>query len=318
MADVWVEEIGGGIHRVTHRLPFALDHVHCYAVAGSDGWTIVDTGLAYKAEHRWREAFEALGHPHVRRIVITHYHPDHLGGSATLAELTGAEEILQGRLDAEIAKRVYTDAEDVVSFRRYLADQGMPADEVDETVRSERKLIVPPAVPTRLLDEGDAITIGDDEYAVLHLPGHADGHIALYHERSGRVFGGDVLLSDITPNVATLHHSEPDPLGRYLATLDRVVALEPSLVCSGHHRAIDDPAGRAREIRDHHAERLDETEAALRAGASTPYEVARRIWGPRLSVHELRFAVGETVSHLVRLERLGRAAEGEPGRWLAV
>jgi glyoxylase-like metal-dependent hydrolase (beta-lactamase superfamily II) len=318
MADVWVEEIGGGIHRVTHRLPFALDHVHCYAVAGSDGWTIVDTGLAYRAEMRWREALAALGHPHVRRIVITHYHPDHLGGSATLAELTGAEEILQGRLDAQIAQRVYTDAGYMVEFRRFLSEQGVPAEQIDEIARSEQKLLVPPVVPTRLLDEGDTVVVGDDEYAVLHLPGHADGHIALYHERSGRVFGGDVLLSDITPNVATLHHTEPDPLGRYLTTLDRIIELEPALVCSGHHRALDDPAGRAREIQEHHGTRLDETEAALRAGASTPYEGARRIWGAKLSVHELRFALGETVSHLVRLARLGRAVEVEPGRWRAI
>lgn len=42
---VTVEELGGGIHRITHPLPYRLDHVHTYALEDTDGWTIVDTGV---------------------------------------------------------------------------------------------------------------------------------------------------------------------------------------------------------------------------------------------------------------------------------
>ena len=54
---------------------------------------------------------------------------------------------------------------------------------------------------------------------MLVLPGHADGHIALLGSHSGRLFGGDVLLNEITPNVGRWEDNEPDPLGRYLETL---------------------------------------------------------------------------------------------------
>ena len=51
----------------------------------------------------WEEVMGALGRPVVAQLVLTHYHPDHLGASAGLAHLTGAAEIVQGRLDRSLA-----------------------------------------------------------------------------------------------------------------------------------------------------------------------------------------------------------------------
>ena len=315
MASISITDLGGGVHRVTHPLPFALDHVHCYAVAGSDGWTLVDTGLGPGAEERWRDALEQLGRPRVRNIVLTHYHPDHVGGSEALVRVTGAEEVLQGGVDAELARRMYTDPSDIVDFRRFLATHGMPVERVTESVDHERDLLIAPAPPTRRLEEGDTVVLGDDEFAALVLPGHADGHIALYDERTGRLFAGDTILHRITPNVATWHHTQPDPLARYLATLDRIADLRAAVVYPGHYQPIDDAAARAGEILEHHRIRLDVHEEVLRAGTLTSYEVAERVWGTMLAVHELRFALSEAISHLVRLARLGRAKETAPGHW---
>jgi glyoxylase-like metal-dependent hydrolase (beta-lactamase superfamily II) len=317
VAGVQITDLGRGVHRVTHPLPFALNHVHCYAVEGADGWALVDTGLGPGGEERWRDALEQLGAPHVRSIVLTHFHPDHVGASAALQRLTGAEEVLQGRKDAGLAQRMYNDPRDLPELGVFLAAHGMPAERVAESVEHERELLVSPAVPTRLLDEGDTVQLGGDEFAVLVLPGHADGHVALYEERSGRLFAGDTILNGITPNVSTWHLTEPDPLARYLVTLARIAELRPTLAYTGHHRPIDDVAGRALEISDHHRARLDEHEAALRAGAVTSYEVSQRIWGNKLTVHELRFALGEAISHLTRLAALGRATETAAGHWQA-
>ncbi len=315
MSSFTLEDLGGGVHRVTQPLPWVLNHVHSYAVAGSDGWTIVDAGLGWDAEERWRAVLDALGRPHVARIVVTHYHPDHIGGSGALAQLTGAEEVLQGARDAELARNAYVGGGGRAEIERFLNEQGMPTEKVAEAVSDERALAFTPAEPTRLLEDGDAVELAGEQFRVLHLSGHADGHIALFGERSGRMFGGDVILRRITPNIGSWPDTEPDPLLRYLATLDRIAELRPSLVYPGHHAPLDDAAGRAREIQEHHRIRLDVHEDALRAGAITPYEVSQHVWGTELGRHERRFALVEAVSHLVRLARLGRAEEVERGRW---
>jgi hypothetical protein len=80
---------------------------------------------------------------------------------------------------------------------------------------------------------------------------------------------------------------------------------------------IEDAAGRAVEIAEHHRFRLDQHEEALRAGAVTAFDCVLRIWGEELGLHERRFALVESISHLVRLAELGRAEEVATGRWRA-
>ena len=93
-----MDELEGGIRRVTLPLPTRPGHVHSYVLPGEDGWTVVDTGLGLPdARERWAAELDRLPGP-VRRIVVTHFHPDHVGAAADLAELTGAP-VAQGRLD---------------------------------------------------------------------------------------------------------------------------------------------------------------------------------------------------------------------------
>jgi glyoxylase-like metal-dependent hydrolase (beta-lactamase superfamily II) len=314
--EATVTPLGGGVHQVTLPLPWALDHVHCYALEDPDGWTIVDCGLATPGTlRRWRDALERLGSPRVRRIVVTHYHPDHVGGSGPLVELTGAEEVVQGEKDRELTRAAWGDRRVLGAFERYLLQHGMPPAEAAGSAEDESDLPVDPAAPTRLVSEGDTLEIAGETFRVLELPGHADGHIVLVGERTGRVLGGDVLLHDITPNVGRWEDTAPDPLGRYMATLRRIEELGPSVVLPGHKRVVDAPAERAREIRVHHAERLDVHVEALRRGARTAYEVGLHVWGGGLGFHERRFALVEAISHLERLAAEGRAVEVEAGQW---
>ena len=92
-------EVEEGIRRVTFRLPLGIDHVHCYFLRSrSGGWILVDTGLGFDdPEAVWRPVLDALDAP-VETIVVTHDHPDHVGGAADVAALTGAP-VYEGRLD---------------------------------------------------------------------------------------------------------------------------------------------------------------------------------------------------------------------------
>jgi hypothetical protein len=78
---------------------------------------------------------------------------------------------------------------------------------------------------------------------------------------------------------------------------------------------ITQAPARAQEIAIHHAERLDEHERALHAGARSAYDVAQHVFGGSLGFHEQRFALAEALAHLERLERMGRAQQDEPHRW---
>jgi len=314
MSAAVITDLGGGVRRVTQPLPWALDHVHCYVVDGADGVTLIDAGLGTPGtERRWREALVALGSPTVAQVIVTHYHPDHLGCSAALVELCGAGRLLQGAHDWALTPIAFGDAGEPGSFLRHLLRLGMPDDLARDSATEEDALPIRFSTPSKLLEEGDAVDLAGETFRVLRLPGHADGHIALYAEHSGRMFGGDVLLEEITPNVGLWEDTTSgDPVADYLASLTRIEELAPAVVYPGHRRVVERPADRAREIRDHHARRLDVHEEALRAGAATPYEVALRVFGERLGLHERRFALVETAAHLVRLAGLGRARETAP------
>ena len=284
----------GGVRRVTFDLPLGIDHVHCYLLPREDGtWIAVDTGLGLPdAAERWRAVLDGLVGP-VARIVITHFHPDHVGAAADLAGLTGAS-VHQGREDYE--QCVATWGPDATRERmpEYLRRHGVPEPEVEvfrEQAAAFRSLVrfSPDPEP---LDPGDQL----DGWSVLPVPGHADGHLALV--RDGILIAGDALLATITPNVGLYPDSRPDPLGDYLSSLERIAELAPRVAYGGHREAIADPAGRAHELIAHHHERLEQAAAALDGRGRTAYQLSHELWPEALSPALRRFALAETRAHL--------------------
>jgi glyoxylase-like metal-dependent hydrolase (beta-lactamase superfamily II) len=160
-----------------------------------------------------------------------------------------------------------------------------------------------------LLDPGDAV----DGWRVEVLRGHADGHIVLV--RDGVLIAGDTLLNGITPAIGVYPEARPDPLGDYFETLARIEQLAPRVAYAGHRTQIAEPAARAREIRAHHEDRLERTQAALGGGPVTPYEVSLRLFDADLPPILRRFATAEALAHLVRLAADGRAERTEDGRY---
>jgi glyoxylase-like metal-dependent hydrolase (beta-lactamase superfamily II) len=171
-----VTRLEGGVHRVTLELPWALDHVHCYAIEDPEGWTIVDCGLGSPATTTaWKAALDELGNPHVRRVVITHFHADHIGASAALVALTGAQEVVQGRDDLASTDRSFGPQRDEFESAGYLLRCGLPRELIDAWLGSTFANEIELAAPTRLVDEGDEVAIAGTIYRVLVLRGHADG-----------------------------------------------------------------------------------------------------------------------------------------------
>ena len=292
-------ELEGGIRRVTFALPLGIDHVHCYLLPASDGgWTVVDTGLGLPdARARWERILAQLDAP-VSRVVITHFHPDHVGAAADVAALTAAP-VHQGRDDYDQCVRTWGEGRNEDRMPEYLLEHGVPASEA-ESFREEAAAFVR---LVRFVRDPQLLRAGDrlDGWEVLHLPGHADGHLGLL--RDGILVAGDTVLASITPNVGLYPDSRPDPLGDYLSSLARIVELAPRIALPGHFDTIRDPAGRARELIAHHDERLERTAASLDGRARTAYDVSLTLFPEPLSTTLRRFALAETRAHLEYLVR---------------
>lgn len=292
-------EFEGGIRRQTFALPLGIDHVHCYLLPSSGGgWTAVDTGLGVPdARARWTAALEGLDAP-VERIAITHFHPDHIGAAADLAELTGAP-VFQGAVDYEQCLRTWGELRVAERMPDYLRVHGTP--EVDvESFEEEGRAFVR---FVRFVHDPERLEPGEelDGWEVLHLPGHADGHLALL--RDGILVAGDTLLGSISPNVGLYPDSRPDPLADYLSSLERIADLAPRIALPGHGDAIEDPAGRARELIAHHRERLDRTVEALDGEPVSAYDISLTLFPDPLPPTLRRFALAETRAHLEYLVR---------------
>jgi glyoxylase-like metal-dependent hydrolase (beta-lactamase superfamily II) len=285
-----------GISRLTLPLPSGPKHVHCYLAGG----TLFDTGLGL-SEAAW------AGHG-IERIVITHFHPDHVGGARDAAEETGAA-VYQGALDYEQTLQVWGTDDWPARMAAWFLRNGVPPEVADQLI--EQGHVFAPFVrfarDPKLLREGDAV----DGWEVVELPGHADGQLGFL--RDGVLVAGDHVLARISPAVGLYPDSRPDPLGDYLASLQRVVELAPRVVLPGHGEPLEDPAGRATELLAHHDRRLEQTIEALSDRPRTGFEVSHALFGADLEPTQRRFAVAETLSHLERLVHSGRAARHDDG-----
>jgi glyoxylase-like metal-dependent hydrolase (beta-lactamase superfamily II) len=286
-------QLEDGIRRLTLPLPTGPKHVHCYLVDG----TLFDTGLGL-GEAPW-------GSVQVDRIAITHFHPDHVGGAAGAAQATGAP-VHQGGLDYAQCERVWGSKDWPERIAAWFVRHGVPAPVADDLIAQGHAFapFIRYAIDPELLYEGSEL----DGWRVVELPGHADGHLG--YLREGVLIAGDHLLRNISPAVGLYPESRPDPLGDYLASLERTIELAPRVVYPGHGEPLQDAADRALKLIAHHRTRLDHTEAALSQDQRTAFELSLDLFGENLSATERRFAVAETLSHLERLVREGRAARG--------
>ena len=301
-----MDEVVAGIRRVTLHLPTRPGHVHAYLLPGEEGWTLVDTGVGLPdAKETWTlELAQAGGR--VATIFVTHFHPDHVGAAADLHELTGAR-VVQGALDYAQCELVWGNpawSERLVDwFRLHGAPDGVTDELVGQSsvyrpfIRYQRDPI--------LVGAGELV----DGWELVAAPGHADGQLCLL--RDGVLVAADHLLGRITPTVGLWPASRPDPLGDYLDALDRTIELDPEIALPGHGDPIEDPAGRARELKHHHRNRLDTASEALRDEPQTGYELSFALFGDDLPASGRRFAVAETLSHLERLVHEGAARRGE-------
>ena len=309
-------EVANGLHWLRMPLPFALNHINLWLARESNGFCLIDTGYGdAPTRSLWEAHFASTlaGLP-ITRIVATHYHPDHLGNAAWLAErfgcgvsMTHGEFMTAHAVADERAGFAPSD------FAVLFATHGMPAEHVAALgARGNLYRRGVPQVPERYarVVGGDVIRAGAFDWTVIIGRGHSPEHAALDSAAAGVLISGDMLLPKITTNVS-VPPSEPegDTLGRFLSSLEAFAALPgTTLVLPSHGLPFRGIASRIDFLKMHHEERLAELHAAVRS-ASAPVSAADIIpvlFRRELDLQQRFFAMGEAIAHLNHLWRVGR------------
>lgn len=313
--------VAEGVWWIRMPLPFALDHINLWILADGDGWTLVDAGYGDDATRAlWERHFAATlaGRP-VKNVIVTHYHPDHVGNADFLVGRTGAPLWMTAAefLSAHAAH------DDTAGFARettlaLFEKNGLDTSSIPEAARKVNGYLRGvPSVPTRYrrMMHGDRLSIGGREWEVITVFGHAPEHAALWCASLGVLISGDQVLPRITSNVG-VWGSQPDanPLALFLDSLGRFAHLpDDTLVLPSHDRVFRGLHARIAQLHEHHERRLER----LLEGCSRPitaYEAIALLFKRALDEHQMRFAMGESIAHLHYLERRGAVARSEDAR----
>jgi glyoxylase-like metal-dependent hydrolase (beta-lactamase superfamily II) len=307
--------VASGVKWLRMPLPFKLDHINLWLLEDDDGWAVVDTGVGLPdTRDLWQRVFEtALDGKPVRRVVVTHFHPDHMGNAGWLTERWGVDLwCTQGEwLYAQLAWRERSAAElerRLAHYRRHGFD-----DEAIERFRrrgNHYPTLVPGLAPQfHGLREGDALAMERHRWNVLIVYGHAPEQACLYSRESAVLISGDQILPRITSNIS-VSSEQPfaNPLRLYLDSLARFrpMAAE-TLVLPSHGLPFRGLQARLDHLRVHHEARLAETLDAL-SEPRTAAELIPILFRRELDTHQLGFGIGEVLAHLNLLESEGAVA----------
>jgi glyoxylase-like metal-dependent hydrolase (beta-lactamase superfamily II) len=311
MVGLELDEVVGGVFELQLPIPFENGRVNVFIFRDGRELDLLDCGMNSKESlSTLRTALAHIGGERwrLRRLLVTHIHPDHYGAAGVICGEYGAELYLH-RLEVPMVNPRYLELEQLVAeVGRHLQANGVPEEEADiqrNASRAMRDFVVPADVTVQL-DGAETVVMGDKRLRVEWTPGHSPGHVCLY-EATGRVlFAGDQLLPDISPNVGLHPQSTPDPLDDFVASLHRLAALDPSLVLPAHGRPYRDAARRAAYLEQHHRRRKDQILEITSGREMTAWEVALEVWGERGHVYERRLALQEGLAHLQSLAVEGR------------
>lgn len=304
-----IQHVDNQLVRVGVPVPFPMKYVYCYLFRDENEWTLIDVGFNYsEARDTWLKVFQELhiAPTQIRKIYLTHFHPDHTGLAGWMQELTGATVYIS-QTDLDMMNRVWgSNSSQVQKVGEMCQQNGVPIKLVDEIKEHMEKLnqhVYPQPTLTQL--EEKEIELGGKRWEVIETPGHSDGHICFYQKEDQTLLAGDHVLDKITPNVSLWPIGHPNPLKNYIASLQKVRLLQVKKALTAHGKVVTDLSQRVDEILIHHDERLERMR--LLARGTTAYQVAEQLFNDReLTPHQWRFAMAETLAHLEFLVQEGK------------
>jgi len=316
--------VAPGILWVRLALPYRLDHVNVYLIEDGAGWVVLDTGLD---DAPTRAAWEALlagplAGRSLTRILVTHYHPDHIGLAGWLCERFTLP-LLMSQTEYLVSLAVHLDpaALNAEPYRSFYRSHGLDAATTERLLTSgHRYLRMISGLPRtfRRLIAGEMLPIGARTFEVLTGGGHAPEQVMLYCRAENLILCADQVLARISPNISVqAMDPEGDPLGIYLRSLAALRRDIPPdvLVLPGHNLPFVGLHARIDELAAHHEARCRAIEEACRRAPQTAAELVPVVFRRAIDdPHQMGFAFSEVLAHVNYMLREARLAPASDSR----
>ena len=302
-----IVEVAEGIYWLSTPLPFRLRSINAFLIEEKEGWTIVDCGYgAEEVRKQWEQVWQTqMKDKPVTRVVVTHFHPDHVGNAGWFQEKWGVRPSMsetEWAFTNLAAQSLNTDA--IEPRSKFYAKNGL-SKQLVEQFRNEvfRYPLGCPSVPDSFtcLKDGETLTINGHRWNVMVGRGHSPEHVCLYSDELGIMMAGDQVLPEISPNVS-VWHVEPDAnaLGDFIGTMNRFrpVLRKDTLVLPSHRRPFRGVHDRFDELEHHHHLRLKDIMDVTSPAGITAGDLLPLIFPSNLDGHQIGFAMNEALAHL--------------------
>ncbi len=306
-------DIAPGIRWLRLALPFALNHVNIYLIDDGDGWAVLDTGVAdLRTRTVWMDVItNRLGGRKLTRLILTHFHPDHLGLAGWMTGELGLELwMTTGEYRAGQRARQLLNEDGRRVHRGFFTRHGMDEATIQAAMgRGTAYMKMTTGLPDHYnpLVAGQTLRIGGRDFEILTGGGHAPEQAMLLCRADGIFLAADQVLARISPNIGVWPtEPESNPLLHYLTSLAALRESIPDAVLAlpAHNLPFFGVHTRIGELQSHHDARCNEIIAAC-ATPRTTCEVLPVLFPRLLDAHQIGFAFGEVLAHLNYLNGTG-------------
>ncbi len=302
-------EVAPGVFWLRMPLPISLDHINLWLLKDGEGWSLVDCGLDSPiCKEVWEKVFNEFIDPSlVKQIFVTHFHPDHIGLAAWLAERCNVKvriSVGEYKLYRSILNRDLVELEE--QAKSYLSELNFPesfhdrfisffkADEKPANQRVRKEIV-------EFMREGDEFVVGESSWRIVCGNGHSPEHCCLYSEDLGVLISGDQAIPRISSNVSVyLANRHDDPLGDWISSCKKLRDTIPAdtLVLPSHQEPFKGLQARMQQLLNDHEAQLNRLRIALKDQPMTIDRLRKVMFNRELSSVDMVLATGETQAHM--------------------